>query len=123
MIEENYNPNQTQFAGEQPIFETPPIEPLDPIAPPKKKIPPLYFIISGALIILIAVLTYAAINRKPVVEEVPEVTPTPTIASELSPIEQKLNTAVDLLKQANPETEKYPFPPIDMELRIDETKF
>ena len=54
------------------------------------------------------------------IQEEDKIVPTPTMAAELTPIEKKLNVAIEKLEDANPTTEKYPFPPIDAELRIDD---
>jgi hypothetical protein len=122
-MEENYNQNQTQFSIEEPILETPQPE-IDPTAvQPKKKTKPIVYIIIGVVVLLITIIILAALNRpEEVVEELTIEEPTPTLVQELSPIEKKLQVAVDKLEKANPTTEQYPFPPVDMELRIDDAK-
>lgn len=124
-MEDNFNQNQTQFATDEPILEKPeqPVVEEQTVASVKKKPPKyLYFIIGGIVFILV-ILILAVLNKPNTqVEEAAEVTPTPTVAQELSPIEQKLEVAKDKLDEANPTTEKYPFPPLNMELRIDEAR-
>lgn len=122
-MEENYNQNQTQFSIEEPILEVPQLE-IDSIATQsKKKIPPIVFIIIGVVVLLITIIIVAALNRpEEVVEELTTEKPTPTLVQELSPIEKKLQVAIDKLEKANPTTEEHPFPPVNLELRIDEAK-
>lgn len=124
-MEENYNQNQTQFSVDEPILE----KPLDPVVEEtpqqqqKKPIPKYVYIVIGAAVFIITILILAILNRpgdQP--QEDDPVVPTPTMSPELSPIEQKLNVAVQKLEDANPTTERYPFPPIDTELRIDDRK-
>lgn len=115
-----YNQSQTQFAVEEPFFEKPPQEPIDPASIPPEKPKTLYLILgAGAFIVVILIL--AVINRpQPVEDTEVKITPTPTLQPELNPIQQKLQTAIEKLEQANPTTETLPFPPVNMELRIDD---
>lgn len=116
-----YNQNQTQFSSEEPLFEKPPLEPLDPNAVQTKKPKPLFIFLGIFTVVLVGILIFAALNKpQSVVEEEPELTPTPKVTKERSPIEQKLEVAVEKLEKANPTTENFPFPPVNMELRIDE---
>ncbi|MCC6711498.1 MAG: hypothetical protein IT416_04080 [Candidatus Pacebacteria bacterium] len=122
-MEDNFNQNQTQFSVDEPILEKP-VETINDEQPVAKKTLPkyLYFIFAG-LIFIIIVLVIAVLNKPTtVVEDEPELIPTPTIAKELTPIEQKIEVAKDKLEESNPTTEKDPFPPINMELRIDEAR-
>ncbi len=122
-MEDNFNQNQTQFSVDEPILEKP-VETINDEQPVTKKTLPkyLYFIFAG-LVFIIIVLVIAVLNKPTtVVEDEPELTPTPTITKELTPIEQKIEVAKDKLEESNPTTEKDPFPPINMELRIDEAR-
>lgn len=122
-MEDNFNQNQTQFSVDEPILEKP-VEAIIEEQPMAKKPLPkyLYFVFAGLAFIII-VLVVAVLNKpETVVEDEPEITPTPTMAKELTPIEQKIEVAKDKLGNSNPTTEKDPFPPINMELRIDEAR-
>jgi hypothetical protein len=124
MIEENYNQNQTQFSVDEPILEKPPEAVLEEVVVAKKKPLPKYmYLIIGGVVFVLVILILAIINRpKEQIIDEPEVVPTPTMTQELSPIEKKLGVAEEKLDDANPTTEKYPFPPINAELRIDEAR-
>jgi len=124
MIEENYNQNQTQFSVDEPILEKPPAPILEDVAVTQKKALPKYaYLIIGGVVFVLVILILAVINRpKEQIIDEPEIVPTPTMTQELSPIEKKLKVAEDMLEEANPTTEKYPFPPINTELRIDESR-
>ncbi len=123
-MEDNFNQNQTQFATDEPILEKP-VKPIieEPVLPTKKGLPKYLYLVFGGLVFVIVVLVLAVLNKpKNQPNETAEITPTPTIAQELTPIEQKLGLAKNKLEEANPTTEKYPFPPLNMELRIDEAR-
>ena len=97
---------------------------VEDVVPTKKKPLPKYaYLIIGGVVFVLVILILAVINRpkEQIVDEL-EIVPTPTMTQELSPIEKKLKVAEDRLNDANPTTEKYPFPPINAELRIDESK-
>jgi hypothetical protein len=124
MTEENYNQNQTQFSVDEPILEKP-VEPIleEVVVAKKKPLPKYAYLIIGGVVFVLVILILAIINRpKETIVDEPEIVPTPTMTQELSPIEKKLKVAEDRLEDANPTTEKYPFPPINTELRIDEAR-
>jgi hypothetical protein len=121
-MEENFNQNQTQFSADEPILEQPLSPIVEEVPTQEKKKPSKYiYLIIGAVVFILTILILAVLNRPDnQIQEEDEIVPTPTMAAELTPIEKKLNVAIEKLEDANPTTEKYPFPPIDAELRIDD---
>ena len=123
-MEENFNQNQTHFSADEPILEQPlPVVTEEQVLTQKKPFPKYLYFVIGMVVFVVAVLVFAVLNKpKNQGEEVAGVTPTPKPTKELTPIEQKLQVAKTKLELSNPTTEKYPFPPLNMELRIDEAR-
>jgi hypothetical protein len=121
----NYKQSQTQFSAEEPIFEQPPTNEAGAVKKSTlsltalKKLPKWSWLVIG-LISLLLILAIIAALMKPDENPVPTAEPVQVkLAPELTPFEQRLESAQQLLREANPTTEDFPFPPVDMELRID----
>lgn len=124
MTEEHYNQNQTQFTADEPLLEQPiqpVVTPTDPA--PIKKSPPKWLVpaivgvgVITLLIILIALRSRSEINLPP--ESVVQ----PPPARELSPLELRLEEIRLQLRAANPTLQELPFPPLDMQLKIDDAR-
>ncbi len=123
MTENNYNQSQTQFAAEEPILEKPVVveeikqEPNQSV--PKKKLPKWAWWVIGWLAVMLVIVVIAFFNRAPQEQAEPEETEQRTVAPEYSPLEKRLLEAEARLRQANPNSEKLPLPPLTNELRID----
>jgi hypothetical protein len=123
MSEVRFNQNQTQFTVDGPMLELPvqptPELPTNQIKPPGKRLPKWVPILAVVLaIVIVAALIIAVRNRQPD-QSATDTTATPSIVRQLTPLEQRLEDARQLLREANPTTLDLPFPPIDMKLRID----
>ena len=126
MTETRYNQNQTQFGSDAPIMATPVV--IEPPTASKEKPPfwqkmPKWLI--GLVIVLIVFIVgvwLVALTQRsaPTSEEVVSETETPE--RQLTPLEERLETARELLRQANPTVQELPFPPVDTTLRIDKPR-
>lgn len=123
MSAEQFRQDQTQFIVEEPLMEKPqyPVDLSEQPTPPPVKKPRWELIIGAVLIFIIGVIGLAMMNR----QEVDQATETPEqveTAADLDPLSQRLQTAQQLLREANPTTLAWPFPPVDLTLRIDEAR-
>lgn len=123
MTADQYNQNQTQFSVEEPILEKPlvvepfPAEPVVPVKP-KSKIPRWVWGLVGLLVVVLITMIVMALTAPEELAPVQEET-VKELAPKLDPFELRLRAAEALLEQTNPTSEKYPFPPVTTDLRID----
>jgi len=120
-----YNQNQTQFSVEEPLLEEPPTaQPMAEateatVTANKPKLPRWAWWAIGAASLLLILIVLMVLNRPPQPSVLEEEEQLNEIAPEFNPLEQRLRAAENLLKQTNPTSEKYPFPPVSATLKID----
>jgi hypothetical protein len=122
MIEKETPINQTQFSFEEPIFENQAVYqeklPTDEVKKSKNK-NLLIIITSVAGVVVILLGLFIAIGMKNgngfLVEPEPEL----IVPKELSPLEQRIQDARDLLDIADPAKQDLAFPPVDLQIRLD----
>jgi hypothetical protein len=123
----DYNIDQTQFAAEEPLFEQPvKIEAPQPTEAPKvepssKKSTKRIAIVGGLLFfILLIIILLAAALRKPSAptEEEAEFT-SEEEQRIMGPFSQRISELENQLELADPSQEDLPFPPVDMEIKLD----
>ena len=126
-MQEEISTNQTQFAQEEPLLQSPgvPIDPhLQAVPETNTKKSKLPFIIGGALlffVILIGVLVQ--MRPKEVVQEVVELTPSPSpILAANDPLQVRVKNLQMELDAADPTVQTFVFPPISLELTLDKIK-
>ncbi|HEX9817783.1 MAG TPA: hypothetical protein VGA89_02740 [Patescibacteria group bacterium] len=118
-MNEKFNQNQTQFSVEEPLLEKSATIPSIELVTKKTRFPKWawWLVIGLGLLLLVALATVwrnGAEQTEPQEEIVTLEEP-----RALSPLEQRLETAKQLLDNANPITQELPLPPVNMELRID----
>jgi hypothetical protein len=125
MTDQQTNLNQTQFGIEEPILQKPAVDepPVTEHMPLKKKprLSKRLWLVGGLLaVLLIAVIVVwlTAGDGAMVEEEALE----PSTQQSLTPLEQSLEEIKVLLIKANPTTQELPFPPLNLELRIDDAR-
>ncbi len=123
----DYNIDQTQFAAEEPLFEKPvKIEAPKPVEDPKVELPSKKsmkraFITGGLLffILMMVVLLGVALHKPAApVEEETEFT-SEEEQRIMGPFSQRISELESQLELADPSQEDLPFPPVDMEIKID----
>ncbi len=125
------NENQTSFGLENPIFEQPPVHQLKPVAEVQSAQPQpsgpvshkkkLILIGSGVtLVLVLLVVALLLVSRQPdgtlpdnFFFSPVEVDTTPTA------LEQRVEALKQELMEADPTKRDYPFPPVDMNIRLD----
>jgi hypothetical protein len=120
-MNEKFNQNQTQFVIDEPLMAKP-VVPESVVKPKKPPLPKwIWWLVSVLLVLITMALFWAWRNSRPLAPS-EEKTSVSTMQQTLSPLEERLETARQLLKGANPTTQELPFPPLDMNLRIDPVK-
>lgn len=116
--------NQTQFSFEEPFFEdvTVPVDPKQAAAeaPSQKGSKKLLIVIglSGFLVLIFGVLVLVYFSRgKQIDEQQEEKLVEQTTTS--NPFQERITTAREELKDADPTKQDLSYPPIDMVLRLD----
>lgn len=117
-------PNQTNFSYEKPLFEKPSeFQPeVDESAPKKpwfRTRKGIVILVVGVLVVLfllIAVLAIFAPEDMTPGQETPLVTPSPQVV--LSPTQQRIKDLQEELEAADPAKQEFPFPPVDMEMKL-----
>jgi hypothetical protein len=122
--EVTYNQSQTQFSAEEPLLERP-VQPAPEPAIQTPKQPPVRpwvsWAVGGAVLLIILVIFLALRSRQPQAE--PEAVPEEEeTQQEMTLLEQRLEAARTLLREANPTVQELPFPPVNTTLRIDPAK-
>jgi hypothetical protein len=126
----DYNYDQTQFAQEEPLFEktaevvlppAPAPTPTPSDVPPKKS-KMLLFVAGGLIffIFIIGVILLAVFTRSKTPASDIDEQETEEEQQMLGPFMQRLNELESQLQAADPSKEELPFPPIDMEIRLEE---
>jgi len=123
MTETQFNQDQTQFGLQAPILEKP-IAPTEPVSemPVKKPLPKWAVALIVALVLVVVLIIAFVISQRPTQPSGEAMIEEETKIRELTPLEQRLDTARELLRQANPTVQELPFPPIDTTLRIDKAR-
>ncbi|MDH5533220.1 MAG: hypothetical protein OEX81_02195 [Candidatus Pacebacteria bacterium] len=123
---DNNDSNQTQFASQEPIMEGL-ASYADPVIPqetqPKKKNSKLILIgIIGFVLLIVFVLLLILIKamsstKKVVVDDNGNIIE--TINGEIDPLLNEVYILAEDLEEGDPSLNTIPFPPVDMELRLD----
>lgn len=117
--------NQTQFSFEEPIFENTQVyidesKPSSPQTPNNKK---KYIFIGVGICLFVLVLVFLILvfilRRNLVTEDGDSQIRETKSATQLGPIEQRIEDARVLLNTADPTKQDLSFPPVDLNLRLD----
>ena len=118
--------NQTQFAAEEPFYESPyvpqePPEPVDPevVAAAKKKKLRWVGAIGGILLTVISLGLLAVLRPTVFQQEELQPTPTPTLTAEQTRWQGELGLLKTRLDEIDPTKEYLTTPPVDFELRLE----
>lgn len=120
--------DQTQFMTEEPLYEKRMPRPADPapnqldLAAPRPK-NPLKIAVMGAVgVVGLLILLAAVVTVMPQAKKDVPVTEQPNSAQEVmsGPFQQKINDLRAELKASDPSAESLPFPPVDMNITIQE---
>lgn len=125
MTEEQVPINQTQFSFEEPIFEDTAVyaeeKPVEDAAPkPKKSKKIVVIAIVGGIVLILGLLILIIVSMRNGVEEIVETEPEVIVPQELSPLQKRIEDARELLELADPSKQDLAFPPVNMEIRLDQ---
>jgi hypothetical protein len=120
--------NQTQFSGEEPLFENPPVLPVEVVPAQFGEKPPQsflakygYFMVGGS--ILLMVLTFALRVYGPAKKMLQPQTVDQSAAASPPPVpdalRQRLNETITDFTNADPSAQSLSFPPVRMDLALD----
>jgi flagellar biosynthesis/type III secretory pathway M-ring protein FliF/YscJ len=126
---DNINSNQTQFAAQEPVMESlasyADEVPVEKAEPKKKKnklvlIGVIGFILIVVFILLLILIRAVSKKEKATVDENGNVIE--SINGEIDPMLNEVYILSEDLELADPSLNTIPFPPVDMELRLDPKK-
>jgi hypothetical protein len=120
--------DQTSFGLESPLFapkkkpkSLADMTPEELAAHKRKKL--LMAVLVGVGIFLVLVIIMAVMLKRRTPGRVsPEASAEPESSQTLSPLEQKVETLRQDLRQADPTRQDTPFPPVDLTIELDEVK-
>jgi hypothetical protein len=118
--------DQTRFSAEKPLFESSayPSQPAAVTAPPSTRWyqKPLVLVAMAfaALMLLLVVLLIMLKPAKLMIEE-PLPSSSPVISPVTDPLREKILQLRKELESADPSRQELPFPPVNLELRLDDT--
>jgi len=127
----NLDINQTQFASQEPVMEDavsyqePVSEEIQAAQSKKKKNKLIVIGIIGFILIVVFVLLLVLISalsptQQVTTDQLDDVIETPQ--GELDPLLEEVYLLSDDLENADPSLDTIPFPPVDMELRLEEAQ-
>lgn len=125
--------NQTQFSLEEPF-----LQPVEASSSQKKKKPeqdkkkqqlqkpPLktFVVIFLSVIVFCIMILLLFVNRESVQPEnlLPSASNTPSDDTQRTPLQEQMSDFAELLERSDPAKQALIFPPVDMELRLDDKK-
>lgn len=118
--------DQTRFSLEEPIFENEVViqdetpQKIDEQDAKRKKKVVILATIGGFVLLFIALIVVLLVmrGRNGVVEETTPETVIP-IEQDTDPLEQRIDAARSLLREADPTRQDLSFPPVDLDIRLD----
>lgn len=117
--------NQSAFTQEKELSQDAfiPSMPPEPVREVKRPSPFLFVVVLAAILGIVGFATYFSLSHSaPKINE----TPVPTASSSARPndshLKDEIRPQLEKVKQADPDQNTFPFPPVDLKLRLQDAQ-